>query len=104
MDVPMLDETEWDYLHGIYANNVLPLLNSSNKSLTRPAIWKPFLDAYYKITGFLETEPNAIWHHRLSLYGPNCVACDKPLRSPGANFCAACGNPAKGEEQPTADN
>jgi hypothetical protein len=51
------------------------------------------LDLYYRITGFRETNVNAIWHHRLSQFGPPCAACGKPLRTPRAKFCAACGAP-----------
>ena len=46
---------------------------------------------YYEITGFRETNPNAIWHHRLSDYGPECPQCGHLFRTPNAAFCAACG-------------
>lgn len=48
------------------------------------------LAAYERITGFKETNPNALFHHRLSMYGPPCRACGKPLRTPQARFCAMC--------------
>jgi hypothetical protein len=51
----------------------------------------PVLLEYERITGFHETNPNAVYHHRLSLYGPPCSNCRKPLRSTKARFCAACG-------------
>jgi hypothetical protein len=49
------------------------------------------LRLYQELTGFTETSPDAIWHHRLSIYGPPCGACGKPLRTPQAKLCAACG-------------
>lgn len=51
----------------------------------------PALVVYERITGFRESNVNALMHHRLKLYGPACTACGKPLRTPVANFCAACG-------------
>jgi len=49
------------------------------------------LKLYEELTGFHETNVNALWHHRLSIYGPPCAACGKPLRTPQARSCAACG-------------
>jgi hypothetical protein len=49
------------------------------------------LDLYQRLTSFRETNPNALWHHRMSLDGPICAICGKPLRTPEASFCAACG-------------
>lgn len=51
----------------------------------------PALAEFERLTGFTETNPNAIWHHRISLYGPPCRSCAKPLRTPEANICGACG-------------
>lgn len=50
----------------------------------------PMLWEYRRITGFRETNPNAVAHHVVSMYGPPCKACGKPLRTPRAKFCAAC--------------
>lgn len=58
--------------------------------------WPTILDAYKRITGYAETNPNAIWHHRLSLYGPPCHHCGKPLRTPKAKLCGSCMAPRAG--------
>ena len=55
---------------------------------------KGALQRYFEITSFRETNVNALWHHRLSLFGPPCSACGKPLRTPRAKMCAECGTPA----------
>jgi hypothetical protein len=74
----MLDEQEWDLVHQCL--------------LQGPAAKREAaLARYFEITGFRETNPNAIWHHRLSLFGPPCASCGKLLRTPRAKLCAACG-------------
>lgn len=50
----------------------------------------PALALFEKLTGMNETNVNAIWHHRASLYGPDCAECGKPLRTPKARWCAYC--------------
>jgi hypothetical protein len=54
--------------------------------------FKEAMDHYNKLTGANETNQNAIMHHRIELYGPDCERCGKPYRSPKASFCAACGH------------
>ena len=80
MEIPMLDEAEW----GV----VGPLIMQRDQL---PPFGREALAEYQRITGFPETNPAALWHHRLALYGPPCEACDKPLRTPEAKLCAACG-------------
>lgn len=63
--------------------------------------FRPMLELYHELTGFEETNANAILHHRLALYGPACAHCGKPLRTPRARFCAACGATADTELTPT---
>jgi hypothetical protein len=55
----------------------------------------PMLAAYERITGFRETNPNAVFHHRLSEFGPPCRYCGKPLRTPKAKLCGSCMKPAR---------
>lgn len=50
----------------------------------------PMLREYERITGFRETNHNALYHHKLSLYGPPCRHCAKPLRTNRARLCGAC--------------
>ena len=52
---------------------------------------RPLLKGYAMFTGVAETVPNAVWHHVASLYGPPCEHCGKPLRTPRARWCPACG-------------
>jgi hypothetical protein len=81
--VPMLDEQEWE--------QVLPHLESRLRSGLRDVYGQGALTRYFEITGFRETNVNAIWHHRLSQFGPPCPSCGKLLRTPRAKLCAECG-------------
>jgi hypothetical protein len=79
-EMPMLDESEWA--------RIAPYLQAAVRD---PAAWQAALDLYETMTGLRETNINAIFHHRMSDYGPPCLSCRKPLRTPKARFCAACG-------------
>ena len=48
------------------------------------------LEAYAKITGYKETNVSAIWHDRVSLYGPPYDTCGNPLRIPPPEMCGSC--------------
>ena len=67
-------------------------MRSSKPVRDRQLRFKDLLDYYKRITGFEDTEPNAIMHHQIEQYGPPCKKCGKPYRTPQASFCAACGN------------
>jgi len=82
MDVPMLDEDEFEKASELYSSGF------KDRSLR----FKPLLDYYNDLTGYEYTNPNAIMHHEIALYGPPCEKCGKPYRTPLATFCAACGN------------
>jgi hypothetical protein len=100
MDVPMLDEAEWALVAPLLSMAIqdvkdyrdqhgVSLVEARNKALGVSALAK-----YHAITGFVETNVNVLWHHRASLYGKPCSACGRPLRTPNAAFCAACGTSA----------
>ncbi len=90
----MLDKTEYAQLHSdamratqeFRAQHRLPLTGLSSEERFRPV-----LDLYEQLTGFRETNVNAVMHHRLALYGPPCTICGKPLRTPQASRCMVCG-------------
>jgi hypothetical protein len=84
--MPMLDETEYEAVAGKRIRIAeVPLRDQFNASL----------EEYKRITGMEESNPNAVWHHRLSMYGPPCQNCGKPLRTPQAKLCGSCMPPAK---------
>ncbi|KAA9338388.1 zinc ribbon domain-containing protein [Hymenobacter busanensis] len=53
--------------------------------------FRAMLEMYRLLTGFEETNPNAVWHHATDQYGPPCPQCHKPLRTPEARYCPQCG-------------
>lgn len=95
--MPMLDEAEFAVVFGLYRDalrlhkQVVGQVEQPRRGSTLQEIYKPCLDEYERLTGFFESNPNAVLHHRLSLYGPPCRACGKPLRTPQASKCMACG-------------
>ena len=84
-EVPMLDDGEF--------RRVASLLEMGHGETQRERLFGPFLAEHERITGFRETNPNAVFHHRLSLYGPPCSRCGKPLRTPRAKLCGSCMQP-----------
>ncbi|MBV9471188.1 MAG: hypothetical protein JO316_23705 [Abitibacteriaceae bacterium] len=61
------------------------------ESILQGERFKPLWEAYEHLTGVPGDYTYRFFHHRISLYGPLCKQCDKPLRSPRANFCCECG-------------
>jgi hypothetical protein len=96
MSIPMLTEKEWAQVEPHLANAVAQIKayreehNCSLAEATAKGFGSKALATYDELTGFKETNPNALFHHRLSLYGPDCPNCGKPLRTPNARFCAMC--------------
>ncbi len=100
MELPMLDESEWAQLEPMLANaigDLVALCRETGMGLgearSSGLLGGRALSFYRQLTGFEETNLNALHHHRLSLYGPPCTSCGKPLRTPRAKLCAACGHP-----------
>ena len=81
----MLDDEEFQ--------RVSALRNSGTQGDTTERAFGPVLREYERITGFRETNPNAVYHHKLSMYGPPCKRCGKPLRTPQAKLCGSCMTP-----------
>ena len=94
MDIPMLTEEEWQVSYLANAVEQIKtyreLHGCSLAEANRKGFGERALAVYEQITGFKETNPNALFHHRLSVYGPPCHACGKPLRTPQARYCAMC--------------
>lgn len=84
-DVAMLDDEEF--------KRVSSLLNSGTKGGKTDRMFGPLLREYERITGVHEVNRNAIYHHVLSMYGPPCAFCGKPLRTPRAKVCGFCMKP-----------
>ena len=97
MLVPMLEDSEWELVEPLLKNaatEIKQYRQTHHVSLAeaREKGWgRAALEKYHELTGFNETNPDALWHHHISLYGPPCTTCGKPLRTPQAKFCAACG-------------
>ncbi len=85
----MLEDHEWA---GIEAAWHAAHDQTSTGRLSRDPL-QDVLAAYNAITGSSETNPAAVWHHRVGLYGPPCTTCGRPLRTPAAKLCASCGLP-----------
>jgi len=83
-EMPMLDDDEF--------KRVSSLFNTGAGEI-RERKFGPALREYERITGVRETNPNALYHHVLSMYGPPCANCGKPLRTPKARLCGSCMHP-----------
>jgi len=107
MELPMLEEKEFAIVAKLYSEcmqgaKTMRTKNDSPLNETPiSALFKPVREAYFQMTGMDESNEKAIMHHRISLFGPACDYCGKPLRTPRASFCAACGK-APSESAPEA--
>jgi len=98
-DMPMLDEQEYAEIACLHRNGIESVKDYRKRTgaplenVSMQDHYATMLARYEEITGYKETNPNAIVHHRLSLYGPPCTTCGKPLRTPRAKLCGSCMSP-----------
>lgn len=92
----MLDEAEWALVGPLLTLAVERIkakrqAHGVGLAEARLDVGTEALTLYKRLTGMVETNVDALWHHRLSLFGPPCAACGRPLRTPRARHCAECG-------------
>jgi hypothetical protein len=104
-DIPMMEPDEVNQVFGLQ-NRGLPTLDPESfrrikeefaddpdglqRRLEFEREYGGMLREYQRITGFPETNPTALNHHQVALYGSPCRRCGKPLRTPQARICGAC--------------
>jgi hypothetical protein len=97
----MLDEDEYAEIARLFSD-----ANAATKEYRRrwevsladtplQELFAPVCTHYERITGMKESDRNEIMKHRISLYGPLCKRCQKPLRTPKARSCGACMHPVQ---------
>lgn len=94
--MPFLEEDEWAQLAPSLSHMVedIKLYRRENGVDLDSALKNAPLKAknvFEEITGFTGVHPNAISHHRLSAWGPECIQCENLLRTPQASTCVYCG-------------
>ena len=93
----MLDEDEFRLVDALFRGSIRATKdfrlqhNIRLEGASIHARFAPVRKAYEDLTGMADCHENAIMHHRISIYGPPCSRCGKPLRTPRASFCVACG-------------
>jgi hypothetical protein len=98
--VPMLDAAEWSQIEPLMRGTVQDIKDYRERTgaSVYEALEKNKNTAaqrkYSALTGYDEPDVNAIWHHRLDLYGGPCQQCGELLRTPKARYCASCGRVA----------
>ena len=102
----MLDETEWALIAPFLGNAIEQIkryreeTGCSLAEARQHGYGQEALLRFKELTGAEAAHADELWHHRIEIYGPPCLACGKPLRTPRARFCAACG--ARKELRPSA--
>ena len=94
----MLDENEFAEVLELYRQSTLNAKNLRQRTgvpvaATLNEQLEPVRLHFQELTGYTESNAAAVLHHRLALYGPPCVRCGKPLRTPSAKLCGSCMHP-----------
>jgi len=95
--VPLLDKTEWAQLQPFLTDmiqNIQRYRESNGASLNealKQRYERPPLEKFFQLTGYRETDVNALRHHQLDRYGPPCPNCGRLLMTKVARSCAQCG-------------
>jgi hypothetical protein len=98
--VPFLDEIEWAQVEPLVrksVENVKKYREQTGTTVSEALGAHRAIAAQAKfkeLTGYVEADASAIWHHRLQLYGDPCPHCGELLRTPRARYCAECGRAA----------
>ncbi len=98
-DVPMLDEGEFAEVRDAHRQGTQAIKGyrerhgATLRETPIASLHHPVREAYKRLTGATGFNADHILKHRLALYGPPCSTCGKPLRTPEAALCAACGAP-----------
>jgi hypothetical protein len=92
----MLEEQEWEQLAPLLTRRVKRIKEiSSQKSCdlmtAKQLSEQEISDLHFTMTGYRETNINALWHHRLALFGPECTYCGHLFRTPKSRVCDDCG-------------
>jgi hypothetical protein len=96
----MLDEAEYEVVREAHTRGIEAIKDYRQRNDVTlqetpvEELHRPVREAYERLTGAMGFDADHILKHRLSLYGPPCSVCGKPLRTPQAKLCAACGAPA----------
>ena len=85
----MLDDDEW--------RRVSALFHKGAEGDPKERMYAPALHEYERITGFHETNPNVLWDHVLSKYGPHVKGAGNLSEHPGPSCAAHVCTPAAAE-------
>lgn len=107
--MPFLDVAEWAQIEPLlkapvaaiqaYREQTGASLKDALKAVRTDVACRKFAE----ITGYEESNANALWHHRRDMYGDVCANCGELLRTPRARRCFECGAVASaaGTDVPT---